>query len=342
MLLTWFKSYLSNRTQVTRIGNSTSSEASITSGVIQGSVLGPILFLIYINNVLKVIKYGTVFIFADDIKIVYTCDRSAFRNFVPHIQQDLDALSNWSSLSQLDFSIEKCQVLPFRIAPEAVSLVLCGKQIPVVPSVRDLGIRYSCNFNFSSQAQYQLARAKRTSFFILRSFHLLKTKLILYKQRVRPTLEFCSFADSFLSKADRLAIENIQRRFTRCLLPITNASSYRARCTQLRLEPLWMRRLKLNLAFLHKILHNSTHVASGCPTFILNSPYNLRNSEFTLNIQPSRTSFHSRSFFVLYPSVWNRLPVELRSMSDQIYRYILGKCEHMPGHDHMSSNKNGL
>ena len=102
-LLRWFESYLTDRTQVTMIGSHLSDPLEITSGVIQGSVLGPTLFLLYINDILRHVRHGQPFLFADDIKIAYTFRQESAGHALINIQSDLDALTHWSALSGLSF-----------------------------------------------------------------------------------------------------------------------------------------------------------------------------------------------------------------------------------------------
>ena len=114
-LLSCFWSYLSDRTQRVRIGDSLSSPQAVTSGVIQSSNLGPSLFLNFINDISNYIGTSTHFLFADDIKIVYSYHAEQ-RHFPQCIQNDLNALYEWSTKWKLTFSPEKCKILIHRVA----------------------------------------------------------------------------------------------------------------------------------------------------------------------------------------------------------------------------------
>ena len=139
---------------------------------------------------------------------------------------------------------------------------------------------------------------------------------LIFEQRIRPVLEFCSFTASLLPKSCCLAIEGIQRKFTKMLFDTGCTKSYRARCQILNLDPLWLRRLKLNLIFLHALIYQNAHLASERPAFAVHHSYNLRNTEFCLNYNMSRTVFHQYSFLSFYPRLWNRLPLSIRSISN--------------------------
>ena len=187
-------------------------------------------------------------------------------------------------------------------------------------SATDLGLRYSCDMNFANQVHYQVAKSRRLAFFILRSFHLQATKLRLFKKQVRPILEYCTFTATYLSKAERVAIEYVQRKFTKALLFADRSMGYRVRCRKLQLDPLWLRRLKLNLIFLHNIIHNRTHLAAGLPTTTIKARYSLRSADTSLVYPRSTCSFHQYSFLTYYSSVWNKLPVAIRSATN-IYMF---------------------
>jgi hypothetical protein len=316
-LLQWFKSYLTGRNQITKVFDCSSSSAPITSGVIQGSVLGPILFLLYINDALLHVTTGDPFLFADDVKIAYKFRPKDLSSTLPSIQRDLDALSAWSSHSGLSFSPDKCLVLTFRCPVDIPSLKVGNSQIRVSPTVCDLGLRYSNLFNFSQQAHYQIAKARRISFYILHSFHLPAVKLALFKQRVRPILEYCPMLFPHYTESDRHSIESVQRMFTRILMPAGLSSNYRSRCEHFKIDPLWMRRLKLNLVFLHRLVNAQVHTTN---TFLhLSTPTRYtRNSEAKITCKLSRSAFKHNSFVPFYSRIWNRLPPDLRMLTNHI------------------------
>ena len=108
-LLTWISSFLHNRYQIVKVNNTYSKPTLITSGVVQGSVLGPLLFLLYINDIRKEIKNGKCFLFADDLKVVYSSPRNIENT--KSIQEDLARLETWSRQWLMPFSPSKCGVI---------------------------------------------------------------------------------------------------------------------------------------------------------------------------------------------------------------------------------------
>ena len=104
-LLNWLRSFLSNRVQSVKINSALSDQISVTSGVPQGSVLGPTLFLLYINDLVNVIEHSEILLFADDLKIFNSSNNNFF------LQSDLNNVVSWSKIWQLPISVKKSNIL---------------------------------------------------------------------------------------------------------------------------------------------------------------------------------------------------------------------------------------
>lgn len=313
-LLQWFASFLSDRHQVVNIDGYLSQRKPVTSGVIQGSVLGPLLFLMYINDVFNVIRHGTPYLFADDIKIVYSFHPHNLPNTLHLIQADLQSLENWCTVWRMNFSADKCSYLSYKCTIQPGTLTLNNIPILGSTSVRDLGLQYSCTFNFSEYTSTQIARAQRTIGLVKHEIILPGSKMIIYRSHVRPLLEYCHIIFSCIRKQDRVAIENVQRSFTKYLFGPSTQLSYHQRCQLLKIEPLWLRRVKLNLCFLFKLIHQQTYSTSPQPTFRLPSTYPLRQRNLSLTIPRTRTALRENFFLNKYQSIWNKLPLSIRSI----------------------------
>ncbi|WP_432422650.1 RNA-directed DNA polymerase [Streptococcus dysgalactiae] len=313
-LLSWLASYLAMRFQKVNVNGHLSQPLPVTSGVIQGSVLGPLLFLLYIDDVFPVIRYGTPFLFADDIKIVYPFEPSSLNNTLSNIAHDLASLDTWCNSWSMSFSAAKSSILTYKCIIPSGSLILNGSALNCNPLVRDLGLHYSCTFNFSEQATFQIAKAKRTIGLIHRTFRIRESKLLVYSSHARPLLEFCPVIFSHMLKSDRIALEKVQRSFTKHLVGFSSPLNYKERCELLHLEPLWLRRLKLNLCFLFNLLHGRSHSLTKlnvCPS----TSYPLRHRGLTLPVPRSRLAFRHKFFTIVYSSLWNKLPIAVRSCS---------------------------
>ena len=143
-LLTWFHAYLCGRRQRVTVLGATSRDLPVTSGVPQGSILGPALFLLYVNNLPDSILNSKVAMFADDTKVykvVMSEDDGAA------LQQDLDNLSSWSAASGLAFNDKKCklQTITRKRKPICTSYEVNGSTIKSCDVERDLGISLDCD-----------------------------------------------------------------------------------------------------------------------------------------------------------------------------------------------------
>ena len=159
----------------------------------------------------------------------------------------------------------------------------------------------------------QGAKARRLIGLINRTFSLTESKLSIFKTHVRPLLEYCTVVFSNMRQIDRFAIENVQRRFTKQLLGYSSPLNYMERCEILHLEPLWLRRLRMNLSFFCNIVKRTS--CNSAPQVKTPSNYSLRHRDSMVLIPVSRTAMRSNFFIVKYSSLWNKLPPQLRSMS---------------------------
>ncbi|CAH8872917.1 unnamed protein product [Trichobilharzia szidati] len=328
-LLGWIESFLNNRSQVVRLGSVNSKPSPVTSGVVQGSVLGPLLFTLYVNDICSCFSLGKPFIFADDLKVAYTfhCDDLGY--FQKAVQEELDRVTAWSSTWNLKFNLKKCGWICFGAPSINIKLVLESIDLPKLQSVVDLGLRYSSDLTFSEQVATQTRKSRMLLGCILRNFHNYEAKLLLYKTCVRPLLEYCPFILSSTRVSDKLKIESVQRYFTTKLLGFDCEKDYTSRCITLGIDPLWMRRLSINLTFFFKILHKISFSDSKEIQFSPEGSYNLRNQTCKVSRKNCKTALRANFFIVMYSKIWNSLPLEIRTCHSIItFKRLLYKLLH--------------
>ena len=148
-LLQWFRNFLTNRQQRVVVRGTTSSWSSVRSGVPQGTIVGPILFLIYMNNILSNISL-TIRLFANSVS-----DTRA-------LQTDFDHLANWATLCQLRFNPGKCETM-FITHNRDKSSPTCtvGVAIKPVKCVKDLGVLISCDLTWGAQVDATVSKANK-------------------------------------------------------------------------------------------------------------------------------------------------------------------------------------
>ena len=191
----WFKSYLSNRTHYVSIGNSLSSQLQVLSGVPQGSVLGPLLFLIYINDLPTVIKYSPNFLFADDYKLMHSI---LTFNDSTLLQQDINSIMLWCSRSKLNINADKCAVLHFSLSvadSPTYTYKVNNHVLQFLDHYRDLGILVSTSLNWTLHYNHICSKAYLSLQLIRRIIPLNSStslKKLLYLSLVRSHLIYCS------------------------------------------------------------------------------------------------------------------------------------------------------
>ncbi|KAF2349853.1 Reverse transcriptase domain [Trinorchestia longiramus] len=184
----WIRNWLTGRTQRVAIHDETSDPTLVTSGVPQGSVLGPLLFIIYIND-LDVGIISKINKFADDTKL---CHRAFTERDRATIHSDLNRLLQWTETWQMSFNIEKCSVMHVGANNRHFQHTMYNIPIETVQQQRDLGVIVTENLKHDKQVEKSVKNASRILGFIARNFEY-KSKnimLSLYKALVRPHLEY--------------------------------------------------------------------------------------------------------------------------------------------------------
>ena len=195
-LLHWFTSYLGNRLQRVVIDGKSSDWLPVTSGVPQGSLLGPALFVLFINDMPSVLSYSSILaLFADDVK--------CFRAIKSHtdcalLQGDIDKLVDWSDNWKLAFNINKCSLctVTTKRNPIISNYKMGGKILSRVGAQRDLGVLMSDTASFSDHIHAQVNKANKMLGFIRRTIvgskMLSPTLRSLYVTLVRSHFEYAS------------------------------------------------------------------------------------------------------------------------------------------------------
>ena len=323
-VISWIKNFLSERSQQVVINSEVSSPLAVFSGVPQGSIIGPLMFLIYINDIAEFSsslgENGGVSLFADDTKI--------FSPDPNKLQTVLDQMNSWLSSRQLDLAPHKCYSLTTCISsrkPQAKpSFSINNCTISPAPKMKDLGITVSCDLKWNHHVKNIAKNASFASHQLLKSIRTrnIWTLIKLYKTYIRPKLEYNTPVWS--SNKDIKKIEGVQVRFTkyifrRCGIPFT---SYEDRLYKLNLKSLKHRRIIYDLLLTYKIINGLSDMKFSDFFVFRSTQYNLRgnpnkiNTIFKQNSDQWRSSFFNRA--VKY---WNALPENVASSSSlQIFK----------------------
>ena len=187
-LLSWIGSFLSNRRQRVVMGNMISRWRPVISGVPQGSVLGPLLFIIYINDLLEFAECESK-LFADDAKLLSPVQTS---EECEKVQNSLDKFFSLAQESKMRFNEDKCSVIHFGTNNPNQTYYLNGHPLKSSLQERDLGVIISHDLKFGPQVAKAIARANSMIYRIRETLTYLDIKMVdrLYKTLIRPHLEF--------------------------------------------------------------------------------------------------------------------------------------------------------
>ena len=223
LVLNWIQAWLSDRLQRVCLDGAYSTWSRVWSGVPQGSVLGPILFLIFINDLDEHLS-NRVLKFADDTKLYGIVDCELQGRCLQH---DIDILGDWALDWKMKFNIEKCKVLHYGKDSISYKYSLYGQQIAEVSTEKDLGVTFSSDLKVGIQCREAYNKASQALGLIHRSIKYKNPAILipLYKTLVRPHLEYCSVVWSPHYIKDKAVLERVQHRFTR-MFPDLKALSY--------------------------------------------------------------------------------------------------------------------
>ena len=306
-LLSWIKAFLSQRKQRVVVDGVNSSWASVMSGIPQGSVLGPTLFVMFVNDLPDTTASKTQ-LYADDAKIYAPVLNPASSQV---LQQDLSNIQKWSRTWQLPLNSQKCKALHIGKNNQQCSYMMDNAMLENVTCEKDLGVLIDGELNFHKHISSAIQKANQMLGLIKRAFVNIDPDIFipLYKALVRPHLEYCSVSWSPRFVTDDKKIEAVQRRATR-LIPGMSSLSYPERLIKLELFSLHYRRERGDMIQVYKILHGIDRIDPE--HFFVRSDY-LRTRGHPLKFFTTRCKLNLRSSFFSKRviSSWNSLPASL-------------------------------
>uniref|UniRef100_A0A452GZ21 Reverse transcriptase domain-containing protein n=1 Tax=Gopherus agassizii TaxID=38772 RepID=A0A452GZ21_9SAUR len=240
-VVSWIRNWLKGRLQRVVLKGELSGWKEVTSGVPQGSVLGPILFNLFITDLGT--KSGNVLIkFADDTKLGGIANTEKDRDT---IQEDLNHLVNWSNRNRMKYNSEKCKVMHLGINNKNFGYTLGAHQLEATEEEKDLGVLVDSRMTMSRQCDTAVKKANAILGCIRRGISCKDKEVLvpLYKALVRPHLEYCVQFWCPMFKKDEFKLEQVQRRATRMIRGMEKLP-YERRLKELGLFSLAKRRLR--------------------------------------------------------------------------------------------------
>ena len=337
----WIEQFLENRTQTVFLNNTYSYSAHVQSGVPQGSVLGPVLFIIYINDLPQCIKDSAVLTFADDTKVV---SKVSTVTDTLNLQLNLNKIISWSHHNNMELNENKFELMSFKLNTDNNNVKLlkslplynehttyyATKQIDISPSpwVRDLGVLVDNKLNWSQHISTICKKSKQISGWVLSVFYSREKSIMLtlFNSLIRSKLEYgCELWSPYLTK-DINYIEQIQRSFT---FRIENMQelNYWDRLSKLNISSLQRRREKIIIIHIWKILNKMYPNSSN-----LDFKEHIRTNSIRAILKPlpklkgMALTKYEESFSIRGAKLWNLLPPELTKITNlNLFKIKLAK-----------------
>ena len=317
-MLAWTKDFLSDRTQKVKVGDAESKSSPVISGIPQGSVLGPTLFTIFINDLPECVESACK-VFADDTKI-YNSTTNRQR-----LQQDLDNVQAWSEMWQLPFNTSKCKCLHFGSKNPEYIYYLNNTEVSNCEEEKDLGVTFDKTLKFKMHISNITKKANQVLGLIKRNFKFLDESSLtkLYKALVRPHLEYAQSVWSPHFKTDKKIIENVQRRATK-LIPRLKNLSYEERLKSLNLPSLEYRRLRGDLIQMFNLLSQRDSSDNYKYFFEVNKSDRTRGHNIKLVHHHCKLDLRKYSFSMRAITTWNKLNVNVvNAINVNIFKNLL-------------------
>ena len=304
-LLEWLNNFLSNRKQRVMIDGHESNWLEVTSGVPQGSILGPLLFLVYINDLPSSVT-SKVDLFADDSVIHRQISTS---NDCVLFQENLNQVKDWCDASLVQLKNEKCRVVHVTRQRKPLNYEYNLDEMPLlsVAQHKHLGVWLQSSLSWQYHISHVCGKANRILGLIRRTFGYKNQKgvEVAFMSLVRPILEYCCQVwNPYLIKHVN-AMEKIQRRATRLIYGPDQP--YMERLKRLNWPSLELRRMYLCLVQLYKIMFGLCDIDKFKYLDIVGESRTRSSHRYKLRQKHACTNYFKFSFFNRYISDWNSL-----------------------------------
>jgi len=344
----WLQSFLSDRTQHVVIDGVSSTKTKVVSGVPQGTVLGPLLFLLYVNDIFDAVKNALLKLFADDSKM-----QRIIHSLFDHelLQKDMESVTKWATSNNMELNINKFQLLQHgKNAELKIPYQLqSGSDLIASKVVKDLGVFVDSNLNWKAHIQTKVNDAAKKAGWVLRTFTTRDkdTMLLLFKSYVRSVVEYCCPLWSPHLVGEITKVEGVQRTFT-SKISGCQTLNYWERLKKLDLYSLQRRRERYMIILVWKMEHllipnvaslefrQSGRRGATCKRLLGSSKYSSTNT----------TIFNS--FSSVAPAMYNLVPAQVKNCSTlpimklELDRWLQSIPDTPPTPGYLAVNRNSL
>ena len=316
-ILQWISTFLTNRNQTVIVDGVKSSPESVISGVPQGSVIGPLLFLILLGDIDQDVASAFVSSFADDTRVL---GKVATTQDVDNLQSDLNVIYQWSKHNNTLFNSDKFECLRYGVDTDIKQSTHyvsdLGSEIEQKSTLKDLGVTMSADATFSAHIAKTIEAAQHKCGWIFRTFatRALFPMLILWKSLVQPTLDYCSQLWSPTTPGQIQQLELVQRNFLRHIHGMRKLS-YWQQLRQLKMYSQQRRRERYMVIYMWKVLEGLV------PNFGNIAHHNHQRHGRLCDLPRVKPSAPARIKTIRYSSLavkgthlFNRMPTHIRNM----------------------------
>ena len=317
--LKWFENYLIGRRQCVSVSNCISDFLTVKSGVPQGSILGPLLFCLYINDMcnLRFHENTKISLYADDTAL-FNYDINV-EKVQKNLQQDFDLISNWFENNDMYLHSGKTKVMMFgpkrKLHNKKLMVKYKNERLDNTESIKYLGVILDSQLLWNEHVAYIRNKLGRSIGCIRRIKHLLPQKIMinLYYSLILPHIDYCCTAWGTCSKTNLILIQRLQNKYARLVL---NADWHTSQCylmTTLNWQTV-EKRIKYQYCLLvYKVLNNLAPSYLRNLIIRLNPIYTTRYSEnSSLSVPHPRTEYKKRSFSYTGSFLFNKLPITVQ------------------------------
>ena len=326
-IFSWLKDYLKDRTQAVTIKGEISSYLNISSGVPQGSVLGPTLFLIYINDIVNDIN-SIIKLFADDTSMYLSLNDANERTV--RLNQDLKLIDEWAKKWKVDFNPTKTDLLTItnKLNPETQPLIFGDVILTETSKHKHLGIFLQIDCKWEAHIQYLLTKSRIHVAYLKSNKYKLsrKTLEIMYKSYILPHFDYCDALWDNCTEALSDELENLNLDAIRTVLGAVRGTSHHKLYSESGLLPLKERRNRHKLILFYKIIKGltPTYLKDRLPPLVTTvNPYHRRNP-LDRYVPFCRLKTYKESFFPSTSLAWNALPDHIKQSEtiSQFKKYL--------------------
>ena len=320
--VSWFRNYLNERLQATMVNGNISSLKQVEHGVPQGSILGPLLFLLFINDVSNVVKHCHLSLYADDTCLYFSSSDPNVMSV--SVNEDLQNISSWLSDNKLILNITKSEYMLIgsqrrlvKFNDSHLTLAIGGESLNRVTKCKYLGVILDANLNWKHHVDHIRCKVVKSLFLLrkARPFITINIAKMLYHTIIQSHFDYCSPVWSNANKTLLNVLHILQKRALRIILKTNLMTRSNVLYQQSGIQPLQSRWKRINVTLIYKCVHHIAPEYLSNRVSLQNYEYSLRNTLNKILLPKPKTNFKRNSFLYASAISFNSLPNEIRSIN---------------------------